>query len=86
MVRDTAVMFSGCLPTGPTHLKGIVVQVLYPLFAGIPVVILAKFDPDEYCRFIERYHVTVSYVVPPILLALIHHSGKTELFSVPHLN
>lgn len=56
-------------------------QVFYPLFCGIPVVILPKFDPEQFCRFIERYKVTVGYVVPPILLALVHHPGKTELLS-----
>lgn len=66
-------MFSTCLPT---HLKGVVVQVFYPLFCGIPVAILPKFDPDQFCRFIERYKVTVAYVVPPIILALVHHPGK----------
>lgn len=56
--------------------KGVVVQVFYPLFCGIPVVVLPKFDPDQFCRFIERYKVTVGYIVPPILLALVHHPGK----------
>jgi len=70
----------------PTHPKGVVVQVFYPLFCGISVVILPKFDPDEFCRFIERYKVTVGYIVPPILLALVHHPGKTELFSASRLS
>jgi len=82
-VRDATVMFSACLPT---RLKGVVVQVFYPLFCGIPVVILPKFDPDQFCRFIERYKVTVGYVVPPILLSLVHHPGKTELLSASHLS
>jgi 4-coumarate--CoA ligase len=75
-------MFSACLPT---HLKGVVVQVFYPLFCGIPVVILPKFDPDQFCRFIERYKVTVGYIVPPILLALVHHPGKAQLPSAYRL-
>lgn len=62
------------------------VQVFYPLFCGIPVVILPKFDPDQFCRFIERYKVTVGYIVPPILLALVHHPGKSELFFASCLN
>jgi 4-coumarate--CoA ligase len=62
------------------------VQVFYPLFCGIPVVILPKFDPDQFCRFIERYKVTVGYIVPPILLALVHHPGKTELLSASRLS
>ncbi len=50
------------------------------------MVIQPKFDPDQFCRFIERYKVTVSYVVPPILLALVHHPGETELLSTSHLS
>ena len=76
-------MFYACLLK---HLKGVVVQVFYPLFCGIPVVILPKFDPEQFCRFIERYKVTVGYVVPPILLALVHHPGKTEPLSASCLS
>ena len=66
--------------------QGVVVQVFYPLFCGIPVVILPKFDSDQFCRFIERYKVTVGYIVPPILLALVHHPGMTDFLSVSCLS
>lgn len=69
------------------HIYGVVVQVFYPLFCGIPVVILPKFEPDQFCRFIERYKVTVGYIVPPILLALVHHpaTDKYDLRSLKFL-
>jgi len=69
------------------HIYGVVVQVFYPLFCSIPVVILPKFEPDQFCRFIERYKVTVGYIVPPILLALVHHpaTDKYDLRSLKFL-
>ena len=49
--------------------------LLYPFFVGIPVVIMPKFDPTDFCRNIETYHITTSLIVPPILLELVHHPG-----------
>lgn len=65
--------------------KGIVMLVLYPLFCGFPVVILPKFDPDQFCKAIERYKVTAGHVVPPILLALVHHQGRPKLLLASRL-
>jgi acyl-coenzyme A synthetase/AMP-(fatty) acid ligase len=45
----------------PTRHKGAVILLLYPLFCGLPAVILPKFDPDQFCRTIERYKVTASW-------------------------
>lgn len=42
---------------------------------GVPVVLMARFAPVPYMRTIARYRVTASMVVPPILLALLHHPG-----------
>jgi acyl-coenzyme A synthetase/AMP-(fatty) acid ligase len=61
--------------------KGAVMLMLYPLFCGFPVVILPKFDPDQFCQAIERYKVTAGYVVPPILLVLVHHPGAPNFAS-----
>ncbi|KAH9988027.1 AMP binding protein [Russula vinacea] len=71
--RDVAL---GVLPY--YHIYGVVMLVLYPLFCGFPVVILPKFDPDQFCRAIECYKVTAGYVVPPILLALAHHPAANK--------
>lgn len=60
-------------------IKGVVTLMFYPLFSGFPVVILPKFDPEQFFRAIERYKVTIGFVVPPILLVLLHHPGELKL-------
>ena len=35
------------------------------------------FDLDAFCANIERYKVTVTYVVPPIIVLLVNHPGKS---------
>jgi 4-coumarate--CoA ligase len=63
--------------------EGIVMLLLYPIFCGFPVVIVPRFDPDQFCQAIERYRVTAGFIVPPILLALAHHPGEAS--HVSHL-
>ncbi len=59
-----------------TRHSGVAKLIFYPFYRGFPVVILPKFDPEQFCRSIERYKATVAFVVPPIILVLIHHPGK----------
>jgi len=82
MVRVTAVTFPALLLI---RLEGLVMLLLYPLFCGFPVAILPKFDPDLFCQAIERYRVTAGFIVPPILLVLVHHPGKASILCTPHL-
>jgi hypothetical protein len=44
---------------------------------AVPLVVMTKFDPFLFCATIEKYKVTYINVVPPILLALARHPGKT---------
>ena len=50
--------------------------LFYQFLVGVPTVIMSKFHPDDCCRAIERYHVTATFIVPPIILALTHHPGS----------
>lgn len=63
---------------------GVVKLLFYPFYCGFPVVVLPKFDPEQFCGCIERYKVTVAFVVPPIILVLVHHPGERELFALLH--
>lgn len=83
LVRVTVVIFHALLLI---RLEGLVMLLLYPLFCGFPVVVLPKFDPDMFCQAIERYRVTAGFIVPPILLVLVHHPGKATILCTPHLN
>jgi hypothetical protein len=42
---------------------------------GSPVVIMPQFEPEVFCRNIEKYKATVLLVVPPVCLAMVHHPG-----------
>ena len=42
---------------------------------------MTYFDPDAFCANIERYKVTVSFVVPPIIVVLASHPGKSGSLS-----
>ena len=60
----------------PTCHSGAVKLIFYPFYRGLPMVVSPKFDPEKFCRSIERYKVTVAFVVPPIILVLVHHPGE----------
>ncbi|KAH9996648.1 AMP binding protein [Russula compacta] len=60
------------------HIYGMVTLMLYPIFSGFPVVILPKFNPEQFFQVIERYKVTIGFVVPPILLVLLHHPATNK--------
>lgn len=83
MVRVTAVTLPALLLI---RLEGLVMLLLYPLFCAFPVAILPKFDPDLFCQAIERYRVTAGFIVPPILLVLVHHPGEASILYTPRLN
>jgi len=47
----------------------------YSLFIGIPVVLMPRFEPVQFCRDVEKYRISSAFVVPPVFLALLHHPG-----------
>ena len=49
----------------------------FALMLGMPVVIMPQFEPEAFCRNIEKYKVTISLIVPPVCLAIIHHPGTS---------
>jgi hypothetical protein len=44
--------------------------VLFTLYTGIEIIVLAKFDLEKFCAITEQKRVTFASVVPPILLLL----------------
>jgi len=45
---------------------------------GCPVVIMPQFEPEAFCRNIEKYKVTVALIVPPVCLAILHHPAVNK--------
>lgn len=50
----------------------------FAIMVGCPVVIMPQFEPEAFCRYIEEYKVTVSLVVPPVCLAIVHHPATNK--------
>ncbi|KAJ7185871.1 AMP binding protein [Mycena filopes] len=69
-----------------THLNVVtLIQVLHLSFVmGPPVIIQPRFEPVEFCANIEKYKVTLSLIVPPILVVLARHPAA-EKYNVSSL-
>jgi 4-coumarate--CoA ligase len=49
----------------------------FAITLGTPVVIMPQFEPEAFCRNIEKYKVTTVLIVPPVCLAILHHPGTS---------
>jgi acyl-CoA synthetase (AMP-forming)/AMP-acid ligase II len=52
------------------HIYGLVVIMMLGLWSGATLVVMPRFDLEQYLDLVERYRATVLHVVPPIVLAL----------------
>ena len=54
------------------------------LTLGIPVVISPPFNPEDFCSYIQKYKITASLIVPPVLVQLASHPAvdKYDLSSL----
>ncbi|ORX85161.1 acetyl-CoA synthetase-like protein [Basidiobolus meristosporus CBS 931.73] len=55
------------------HIFGLCCILHTPLYKGMPVVTMEKFDLVEFLTCIQKYRVTMTTIVPPIALALARH-------------
>jgi acyl-CoA synthetase (AMP-forming)/AMP-acid ligase II len=55
------------------HIYGLVWLMNLPVYCGVTVVTMPRFDLREFLRVIQDYRITIAYVVPPIILALVKH-------------
>ncbi|MFI5756190.1 4-coumarate--CoA ligase family protein [Streptomyces sp. NPDC051569] len=55
------------------HIYGLTALMHAPLRSGATVVVLPRFDLDQFLGAIEKYRVNGLYVAPPIVLALAGH-------------
>jgi len=56
--------------------------------AGVKTVVMPKFDLERFCQLVQEHQVSVTYVPPPIVLALAKHPvvSKYDLTSLRFLN
>ncbi|MFF3071867.1 4-coumarate--CoA ligase family protein [Kitasatospora sp. NPDC057904] len=69
------------------HIYGLAALLNQPLRCGAAVVVLPRFDLEQFCRAIEEHRVQALIVAPPIALALAKHPlvERFDLSSVEYL-
>ncbi|MFI6154400.1 4-coumarate--CoA ligase family protein [Kitasatospora sp. NPDC051170] len=69
------------------HIYGLTALLNQPLRCGATVVVLPRFDLEQFCRTIEEQRVQALFVAPPIALALAKHPivDRYDLSSVEYL-
>ncbi|WP_327236087.1 4-coumarate--CoA ligase family protein [Streptomyces sp. NBC_01317] len=60
------------------HIYGLTALMNAPLRGGATVVVLPRFDLDQFLAAIEKYRITGLYVAPPIVLALAKHPAVSR--------
>lgn len=52
---------------------GIAALIFIPIYKGVTMHIMQRFDLEHFLYSIQTYQVTIAYVVPPIVLLLAKH-------------
>ncbi|KIM40250.1 hypothetical protein M413DRAFT_175243 [Hebeloma cylindrosporum] len=60
------------------HIYGAVKLLHFPFTVGAPVAIMSRFDPDQFCAYVEKYKITISLIVPPVLVVLARHPAVDQ--------
>ncbi|KAM6502495.1 AMP binding protein [Amanita muscaria] len=60
------------------HIYGLVKLLFLPFACGVPMVVQPRFDPVQFCANIERYNITISLIVPPVLVVLARHPAVDQ--------
>lgn len=70
------------------HIYGLTCLIHQSLYTGLQLVVMPKFDLEEFCRFIQDLKITFSYVVPPVIMLLSKHPvvSKYDLSSLRMVN
>lgn len=74
----------GVLPQ--SHIYSIILTTHVPVFRGDTVVTMAKFELMSFIDAVKKYRMTLLYVVPPILIALIKQGALARdqtIFDLP---
>ncbi|MET8542245.1 4-coumarate--CoA ligase family protein [Kitasatospora sp. NPDC004799] len=69
------------------HIYGLAALLNQPLRCGATVVVLPRFDLEQFCRTVQEHRVQALVVAPPIALALARHPvvEQYDLSSVEYL-
>ncbi|KAJ5811870.1 hypothetical protein N7474_008171 [Penicillium riverlandense] len=64
--------FIGLLPF--YHIYGLTTLIHQPLYRGIEMIAMERFDLEFFLRTVQQHKVTFVYVAPPVLVHLANHS------------
>ena len=63
---------------------GMVLIMSYALLKGVRVIVMPKFDPQDFLKHLVEHKVTVAHLVPPIILFLAKHPVVEKV--IPNLS
>jgi long-chain acyl-CoA synthetase len=49
------------------------------IHAGVPLVLMERYDTVECCRAVERERITIVFAVPPVMVALLQYPDVTRV-------
>ena len=52
------------------ELQGLTCLIHQSIYAGLPIIVMPKFDLARFCEHIQTHKITFAYVVPPVVLGL----------------
>ena len=75
--RDVAL---GLLPQ--SHIYALIVICHASTYLGDEVIILPRFDLNNYLNAIQTYKINTLYIVPPIIIAMVKNRDTTKKFDM----
>ena len=70
----------GLLPY--SHIYGLIVVCMGSTYRGDQVVVLPKFDLQQYLAAIADYKINTLYIVPPIIIAMVKNAKLLEKYNL----
>ncbi|KAF1973960.1 4-coumarate-CoA ligase-like protein [Bimuria novae-zelandiae CBS 107.79] len=70
------------------HIYGLTCLIHHSLYSGLQLVVMPRFELEDFCKFIQEFKITFLYVVPPIVVLLGKHPlvSKYDLSTVRMMN
>ncbi|KAF2440917.1 4-coumarate-CoA ligase-like protein [Karstenula rhodostoma CBS 690.94] len=70
------------------HIYGLTCLIHQAIYSGLQLVVMPRFDLEDFCKFIHELKITFLYVVPPIVVLLAKSPvvSKYNLSSVRMMN
>ncbi|EEH04398.1 phenylacetyl-CoA ligase [Histoplasma capsulatum G186AR] len=70
------------------HIYGLTCIIHKSMYTGLHLVVMSKFDIEKWCAHVQKFRITFSYIVPPVVVLLAKHPvvDKYNLSSLRLLN